>query len=58
MCLVKSEFYKRTKKVMNWNQVKVVLGQVAIIVAGVLVANQVQKQIDKGRVATPPKTES
>ncbi len=42
---------------MNWNQVKVVLGQVAIIVAGVLVANQVQKQIDKGRVANPPKIE-
>jgi hypothetical protein len=42
---------------MNWNQIKVILGQVAIVAAGVLVANQVQKTIDKSRVASPASTQ-
>jgi hypothetical protein len=38
---------------MNWNEIKVILGQVALVATGVLVANQVQKMLDKAKV-TPP----
>jgi hypothetical protein len=38
---------------MNWEQVKAIIGQVAIITAGVLVANQVQRMLDKSKLLKP-----
>jgi hypothetical protein len=38
---------------MNLEQVKAILGQVAIITAGVLVANQIQRMLDKSKVTKP-----
>jgi|LakMenE18May11ns_1017448.scaffolds.fasta_scaffold9820697_3 hypothetical protein len=55
MCLVESALYKRTE-IMNFNEIKVILGQVALVATGVLVANQVQKMLDKVKVAQPAQT--
>jgi hypothetical protein len=55
MCLVESVLYKRTE-IMNYNEIKVILGQVALVATGVLVANQVQKMLDKVKVAQPAQT--
>jgi len=38
---------------MNWTQLKPLLGQIAIVAAGVLVANQVQKMLDKSKLLAP-----
>jgi hypothetical protein len=38
---------------MNWEYYKSILGQIAIITVGVLVANQVQKQLDKSKILKP-----
>jgi hypothetical protein len=55
MCLVESALYKRIE-IMNWNEIKVILGQVALVATGVLVANQVQKMLDKVKVTLPAQT--
>jgi hypothetical protein len=55
MCLVESALYKRIE-IMNWNEIKVILGQVALVATGVLVANQVQKMLDKAKVTLPAQT--
>jgi hypothetical protein len=36
---------------MNW---KTTLGQVAVVVVGVLAANQVQQMLNRGGVSAPP----
>jgi hypothetical protein len=38
---------------MNWTQLKPLLGKIAVVAAGVLVANQVQKLMDKSRLMKP-----
>jgi len=38
---------------MNWTQIKPLLSQIAIVAAGVLVANQVQKMLDKSKLLKP-----
>lgn len=55
MSIVESVLYKRTKT-MNLETIKVILGQVALIATGVLVANQIQKIMDKAKVAIPAQT--
>ena len=55
MCLVESVLYKRTE-IMNYNEIKVILGQVALVATGVLVANQIQKMLDKAKVTLPAQT--
>lgn len=55
MSIVESVLYKRTKT-MNLEIIKVILGQVALIATGVLVANQIQKIMDKAKVAIPAQT--
>lgn len=45
-----SELHKAKRKtIMDLAKLTKVLGQVAVVVAGVLVANQAQKMIDKSR---------
>lgn len=55
MSIVESVLYKRTKT-MNLETIKVILGQVALIATGVLVANQIQKIMDKAKVTIPAQT--
>jgi hypothetical protein len=38
---------------MNWNNYKGILGQIAVVAVGVLVANQVQKMLDKSKILKP-----
>jgi hypothetical protein len=47
----KSVFQDESK--MNWNNYKGVLGHIAIVAVGVLVANQVQKMLDKSKILKP-----
>lgn len=47
----KSVFQDDSK--MNWNNYKGILGQIAVVAVGVLVANQVQKMLDKSKILKP-----
>jgi len=38
---------------MNWENYKPLISQIAIVVAGVLLANQVQKLMDKSKIMKP-----
>jgi hypothetical protein len=38
---------------MNWENYKPIISQIAIVVAGVLVANQVQRLMNKSKLLKP-----